>query len=67
MHVLLYKQKSGQLELQEGYNILEFKINSSSVSILTETGTKKRLNFGTSKTVMIYDGHNSPIIVLGSH
>jgi hypothetical protein len=67
MYVLLYKKKSGQLELKEGYNILEFKINPSSVFVLTETGSKKRLEYGTSNTVTIYAGHNSPIIVLGSH
>jgi len=66
MYAITYKKKSGQLETNEGYEIHEFKVNSSSVTVLTAGGTEKRLSFSSSKCVQIYSGnHNNPLLVLG--
>lgn len=66
MYALTYKKKSGQLELDKGFEIKEFDIRSSSVDIVLHNDKEVRLSFSSSKAVFIYaDNGSDPIIKLG--
>lgn len=53
MHVIKYDRRHGQLEITGGYEIIEFKVNSSSITITTVDDREKRLNFSSSKCVQV--------------
>jgi len=69
MYALTHGKIAGQLVLEAGYEILDFKRNASSITVTTKKDTKKvRLNFGANKVVMIYSStHNNPILTLGGN
>ena len=66
MYVIELKMKSGQLETTGGYEIIDFKVNSSSINITTIGNKSKNLHFTDSKSVQIYASDpNNPILVRG--
>ena len=69
MYALTHGKIAGQLVLEAGYEILDFKRNSSSITVTTKKDTKSiRLNFSTNKVVMIYSStHNNPILTVGGN
>jgi len=69
MYALTHRKIAGQLVIEAGYEILEFKRNASSITVITKKDAKKvRLGFGTNKVVMIYSStHNNPILTFGGN
>lgn len=66
MYALTYKKKSGQLELDKGFEIKEFDIGSSSISVVLHNDKKVSLSFNSNNAVFIYsDNGSDPIIKLG--